>query len=98
PTGLREKPAGIIRIFLTRLLAGHFDIPAEQDRREPEIRFTLAEAKQARAEAEAEGLHANIEQPCGPIMPELVDQYHDPDENQQPPNVLQENHRIKTLR
>ncbi len=86
--GLLQEAAGIAGAFVARLLARHLDVAAEQKRGEAEVGFALAEAEQPRAETEAEGFHLDVEKARRPEMPEFVDQDHDPDQDQQPPEIL----------
>src|SRR5439155_7651520 len=44
------------------------------------------------AEAEAERVHLYVKEPRYPIMPQLVDHDHDPDEDEIPPDVLKNCH------
>jgi hypothetical protein len=50
--------------------------------------LALPEAEQARAETEAEGFHLHVEGARRPIVAQLMDQDHHPDQDQIPPNVL----------
>ena len=95
PARLGEERAGIVGILFARLLAGHLDVTAEQDQREPVIRFAPAEAEQPRPEAEAERVHPHVEISRRPKVAQLVDQDHDPDQNQQPENVFENQHNIQ---
>ena len=51
----------------------------------------LSEAEKAGAEAEAESLHPDIRKTLRcPVVPQLVDQNHDPDQDQRPPDILKD--------
>src|SRR4051794_18542763 len=91
PARLCKEGAWVGRL-LTRLFAGHLHVPAEEDKREPEVRLALLEAKKPRAEAEAERFDLYIEETRRPIVPQFMDQDHHPDQNQQPPDVLNDMH------
>ena len=91
PAGLGQERPRVVQVAVFGLLAGHFDVAAEQDEREAEVRFALAETEQARSEAETERFHLYIEKARCPVVAQFVDQDHDPDENQQPPETLEHN-------
>src|SRR5579864_9006718 len=95
PSRLREEAARVIHVLIARLLAGHLDVTAKQDGREPVIRVAFAEPEQARTKPEAEHLHANVEPSRGPEVAGFVDDDHHADEHQQPENILHDKHRIK---
>ncbi len=88
PARLLQEAAGIAGAFIARLLARHLHVAAEQKRGEAEIGFAFFEAEQPRAETEAEGLHLDVEKSRRPVMTELMDQDHDPDQNQKPKEIL----------
>src|SRR5260370_33816934 len=92
PARLGEEGAGVVGIFVTRLLASHFHVAAEEDGAKAEIRLTLLEAEQPRAEAKAEGVHTHIEKASGPVMAQFVDENHHPDEDQEPPDIVKKIH------
>src|SRR5262249_22671393 len=88
PAWFRKKRTWVGRgVFVARLIPRHLDVSAEEDCGEPEIGFPFAEPEQARAEAEAEGLHFNVEEPRCPLMAKLVDKNHHSDEDQIPPKI-----------
>ena len=99
PAGFGEKAAGVGGagavggVFVGGLLAGHLDISAEGDERDAEIGFATAEAEQAGPEAEGEGFDADVEVTGGPVMTQFVDEDHDAEQDQDPPNVLKEDHK-----
>ena len=86
--GFARKLRGSLSSFVAWLLAGHFDVAAEQDRRETEIGFAFFEPEQPRAKTETERLHLDVEEPGRPIVAQFVDQDHDPDQDQVPPDIL----------
>src|SRR5258706_545839 len=88
PARFRQQTSGIGIVFVAGLVPGHFDVAAEQDCREPEIGFAAAEAEQPRAEPEAEGFDFHVEQTRGQVVAQLVDQDHNPNQHQVPPDIL----------
>ncbi len=71
--GLLRNPRGSLACLVAGLLAGHLHVTAEENRREAEIRLPSLEPEQARAEAEAEGLHPDIKESRRPVMPKFVE-------------------------
>ena len=88
--GLEVRAAGIGRAFVARLLAGHLHIAAEQDQGEPEVGLAALESEEPGPKAEAERLDFDVEKARREIVAEFVDQDHHPDQNQVPPDVLQD--------
>ena len=86
--GLASKLPRIAGVLVADLLAGHFDVAAEQNQGEPVIRVATAKAEEARAEPETEGLDLDIEIAGCPKMAQFVDHDHDPDQDQQPQYVF----------
>ena len=69
PARFGQEAARIVRIVLIgHLLAGHLDVAAEQDQRKAVVGFPAAEAEEARAKAEAEGFHLDVEESGRPEM------------------------------
>ena len=74
--------------FLPRLFAGHFDVSAEQNGRETEIGFASAEPEQPGPNPKLKTSTLTSKKPRRPIVPQFVDQDHDPDQDKQPPDIL----------
>ncbi len=68
-----------------------FTYPPNRIARKPEVRLAFLKPT-ARAEAEAERLDPDIEETGRPVVAQLMDQDHDPEQNQQPPDVLNDMH------
>ncbi len=83
----RERVADKI---LARLLARHLDVAAEKKQGEPVVRFAALEPEKPRAETKTENFHLDVEEARGPEVPQFVDQDHDPDQDQQPPDIRKE--------
>src|SRR6185437_10275566 len=92
PSGFGLQTARIGRGLIPRLIARHFDVTAEQDSRKSEVGVALLETEKPWAETDAEGLHSDVEQTRRPIMAQFVNQDHHPDQDQQPPHVLEYRH------
>ena len=92
PAGLGQEAARIGDILIARLLACHLDVAAQQEQREFILRLTAPKAEQTRPETETEGLYFYIEVAGCPKMSQLVDQNHDPDQDQPPKNVFKNLH------
>ena len=86
--GLLKEAARVAGVLIARLFADHLHVAAEQHRGKPKIGLALVETEQPRAKSETERLHLHVEEARRPIMPELVDQDHDPDQDQGPEDVL----------
>src|SRR5580704_3361259 len=99
PARLVQEAARVAGLLVARLLAHHLDVAAQQNEGKAKIGFALLESEQARAESEAERVHLHIEETRGPIVAEFVDQDHDADHDQRPPDIMQnvEAHKILGL-
>src|SRR6185369_15810676 len=62
---------------------------AEQNQADLEVRLAAAESEEPRTEADAEGVDLDVEEASDQIVTELVEQDHHPDQNQEPPEILQ---------
>ena len=94
PTGLGQEAARVVGAFVGGLLARHLHVAAQQDQREPVIGIAATEAEQARSKPETEGFHLYIEIAGCPEVAQFVDHDHDPDQYQQPQNVLTKDEHI----
>src|SRR5579883_3595015 len=79
--------------FFSGLIAGHFDIAAQNRQRgKAEIGFPVLESEKPRAKAKTESFHFHVEQPGDGKVAQLMEQDHHSNQNQEPPDILQKNH------
>jgi len=97
PARLAQKTARVVGLLVSGLLAHHLDVAAEQDEGKTKIGFALLETEQAWPESEAERVHLHVEEARRPIMAELMNQDHDSDHDQEPPDVVQKVEAHKNL-
>jgi hypothetical protein len=82
----------IVGAFFPRLIARHLYVTAKKDSGKPVIRIAALEAEEPGTESETENIHAHIEKACSPKVAKFVDQNHDPDQNQQPNDIVECRH------
>ena len=87
--GLARKRADRGDVLVARLLAGHLDVAAEQDRARTGNRFRRVRNPNSRGpKPKLKVFDLHVEEPCRPIVAQFVDQDHHPDQNQVPPDIL----------
>ncbi len=87
PLAFREefvRRAGA-RVF--GVLAGHLDVAAERDRADAVLGVPAAEFQQLWAEPEREGQHPDADPPRRQEVPELVDEYQNAQNQDEPPEI-----------
>ena len=63
-------------------------ISAEQNQANFEVGLAALESEKAWAETDAEGVDLDVEKAADQVMPQLMEQDHHPDQDQEPPDVL----------
>ncbi len=79
---MRGEGAGILDLLIfAGVFACHFYKAAKGKQADLVVRVAILDAEQARAKADGEGLHADAAELGHGKVAELVDDHHDPDQN-----------------
>ena len=87
PLALRQELVRRAGARVFGVLAGHLDVAAERDRADAVLGVAAAELQQLRSEAEREGQHADADPPRRQEVPELVDEYQNAQNQDEPPEI-----------